>query len=497
MERKFLVLPSLLFQLLFHWWISELDPPVTAFIKMARGNGRMVMRRRGPRTGANLWSIAYDLVRAARGNGNTITSWNNRIRQLEAPRRKLKRPHPKAGGTKRVWKRARVSRPLRYFTNGYSSSKFAKAKKSSFSPSEWLRRGVTYVTESGGVLTSTDCAYVGHAIVMDDILLTWCVQVVKMLCNKLGKDVVSVTEKFGVPNSTTGHTPGTLRWSYRDSADGKVIWVGYTISADIAILSVATELRQSIWDTLRTALSPTTDNTFEVLEVGISSSSYNGATNSVAEVYATVNCVNYLVAHRVKSKLTLQNRTIAKSSAGQDETSALDVANNPVGGYQYFSKGNGLSLKFTSKQTGTIPELIADAGNGVITMDGVDGNFDSATKNLYKRPPPPQSFQGAVKYSGVKLQPGEIKVSKWTKEVMMYNRTFWSVFFNAFQGRAQTTPVEPPFVKYMCSRVFAFEKHCNTRVDEPDISVGWEISTSTSCILKKKQTIVQPYFNTS
>lgn len=453
---------------------------------MAYGERRVMVRRRGPRTGVNLWSLAYDLVRRARNDGGSVANWTRRVRTLESgPRRQLKRPHPKTGGAGRTWKRSRYSGPsrgLKYFTNGYGIPRFNRKRKP-VKGTKYETRGVIVRVEEGGVHADADCVYLGHASNVDYFFRCFCQLLMKQLAVKLGLTVTSMSRKWTRDDQTAVVSPGSLLYTFRVEQNGTLRSQTLNVAADATLAETADAFKTNLLTVVIPAFSDV--NHFELLSIHFAPNDNGGSSDLV---FPRLDMRDYLISFKCESMLTLQNRTVASSAVGNDETSRDDVANNPLSGRVYRGSGNAISYKYDNATTAKL-ETCPAFDSGIIFVDYSNLPADSVLQ--YKRPPAATAFNRVKSSAGVFLNPGQLKKDNWFHEKTMYLSTFFQMIMPYIIEVGRGTASET-YLNLGKFSVFAFEKKCNTQVDEPSISVGYELNQVYKMCFKKRNMVTVP-----
>lgn len=352
-----------------------------------------------------------------------------------------------------------------FHTRGFMKPNFRKGRR--VTTSSFLKSGVGMHVEFGSVSADSDCVWLGHSFAMQQILYITCCALVKKLFSKAGYQVANMYAKIQDQSATWVVSPGTVAYTYSYSAHGSPNNTPLTIAADATFDAVAVQFRNSIMATLAAA-GGNHENLF-LMELSLT---FSGTSNGSRD--AVVNLANSVMKYNCDSKMVLQNRTVAQSGAG-DETSALDVANNPISGKSYEGKGNGAVPNYrgeTSLVAGN--SFIGDSNSGYIEFNVNGTSVDASTKATFRRPCNAQAFTNVSRSKGVLLAPGAIKTS-----VIKYVNTIGLNMMIAKLkdwGERNFTPGFDKITPIGYFRMFAFEKKCNTRVDEPSISVGVELN---------------------
>ena len=187
--------------------------------------------------------------------------------------------------------------------------------------------------------------------------------------------------------------------------------------------------------------------------------------------------------------MALQNRTLASSAVGNDESNRNDIANNPVAGKYYMGNGTGSMLAFSNNTVDLTTNLISDPNTSLIEFDVNGANVTTDMKSVLKRPPGRQAFTQVVRSGGVIIAPGQIRNSqiRWKRKLSV--NTFVRIIFDALK-ETSATKLRLNLGKF---EFFGFERKVSTGVDEPSISIGYEINQVFRCLLTEKSVATNTY----
>ena len=353
-----------------------------------------------------------------------------------------------------------VRRPMR----GNFRGNFKKPRK--FKPGSFSKYGVIRTVESGAVLSGPDCVYVGHTFGVYSLWQTTLSAIIRRLFEKAGISIKTMLDKVqGDSGGTYTTSPGDVQITHQNFNGGALQVLTYPIPAD----STFEEVMQGLQTLLYSAISATdTSFQFSMIRWHPSKDATEGYTMN-AQIDLSMAKVHF----GCYSSLTLQNRTSSSSAAGQDETSALDVANNPVQGKSYAGGGNGATLRgFNNSLNVAVP--IGDPTNGVISPSL--GALTPEQFLIYKRPASANAFNFVKKTGSVRLGPGALKKDHLKFDQSMLINTLLrriKPMLDVSQAAALITPIRSGISSF---NMFGFEKMCNTRTLEPDIDIGYEIN---------------------
>lgn len=357
--------------------------------------------------------------------------------------------------------RKRTKYPKRMLTKGYTHKKFRKAKK--WKANRFLKSGYVRHVERGNVVSAARCAYIGHGVAADQLTVSICNFLVRKLFSQAGVQINCFDSKVQDYGAVTTNAPGSIGFSYQLSDESACFSHQFQIAQDSTFGALATGLRNNFYLTSTRHPGVTIENMiFRELW-------WHNDLNDNHSSRSRIDLTNLVLDIQVGSYLTLQNRTLAGVAAGTDQSSMLDVANNPIEGRKYTGKGNGTTLRFNNKSA-VNPGLRTNIDTGVITFDPDSPDLSVEMKTMVKRPPQANAFTKQVRQVGAQLNPGAIRKDKLMMKVKMYFNTWASIFKEQFSNALEE------FVDFGRFSLFAFEKKCNTEVDEPNISIGYEIN---------------------
>lgn len=339
----------------------------------------------------------------------------------------------------------------------------------------FLKFGVFRHFSRGGVLADADCVYVGHLGIAHDALIQHiCGAIVRKLCSMCGFEYRCETEQLGFA--------GTIDYNIKSESTNAV--TGRTVVSGVGtdtLLDFSTALAADITTYFRT-ITIARDATLDTFVMRVNTA--DASTNvKAARLYANTSMVHY----RYFSRLAVQNRTIASSAVGADEGNRNDVANNPLVGKMYSGRGTGMLFPVT---TGTAPQatLLSNGDAGLISMLPNGPGTSLGDLERYRRPPTAKPLIHCTRTKGVFLNPGNIKSSiiKNTFHISMSKLL-------SLLSTSLSYPISDKMYFPMGScNVLALQKRCDTRVDEPTISVGWELENNYACYISMVKPSILP-----
>lgn len=433
---------------------------------VAYGRRRAVVPYRGrtrPYTASfGAYRAIADAIRRT-GAQRMLRRW--RPQPLSVRRPAVKRS--RSGSTVRRAIRPRVAGP-RFNTRGYPGSRFRKPKTQN--ASVYAKYGYIEHVEKGGVQSSNNCVYVGHTFGWEKVLYAVLAGIVRKMATHAGYTMRAITDKVQ-ENEVIAPTvsPFNVNISFKNNptdvqAVSSIIVPANSRWEDVVALFV-TEMK--------TLASGVEDIIF--LRLWLSPRDSAGDTNQVKR--SAFDLGSLLLDVYCTSVMTMQNRTLARTGTG-DESNMLDVANNPVAGRCYYGNGNGALLRVDNNSAVKTESFLGNDQSGAITYNpdlGGGANTDEIRKVL-NRPPTKAAFTNVSKVSSAYLKPGEMKKSILTYRRKMYFQTFINSIFKNLDLAVNSNLT--PLGNF---KVYGFEKQCNTGVDEPLISIGYEINSVYRC----------------
>jgi hypothetical protein len=325
-------------------------------------------------------------------------------------------------------------------------------------------------TEKGGTISQDKTVYVGHSTSARDKLLRVAMHaLVRRMAHKFGFNIKSFKE-------------GVVTEFLSGAIDVLDIAIEYKIDRTTALTASSyvaqqTDTWESVADGLLTQLQSDIGSTATDVEYykfrAIPKS--QEATSVLTAIPVSIDLTQTKLHMFVESELTIQNRTLAASGAGDTEHQfhMNSVENNPIEGKQYFCAGNGFVTRHGFQTGATSVEFLCDDASGVITGDPDDGNLSSKEKDLLQRPVNAHYWRGCKHASRVMLTPGALKRSVLKSSHHVYFNQFMKSMGSYFEDGAETQKIY--FGK---ARMYAFEKmmHTGDAEDPADINIGWEVN---------------------
>lgn len=367
----------------------------------------------------------------------------------------------------------RVRRAV-YRTMGRAGPKFSK-KGAVKALSVFLKKGFNMKVESGSTLTDAEAVYVGHTSLPIN-------RVVPCVFYALARRILNGQKCFPTDGlQATGLQAITVYWQYRTTFNGIITTsAGLAVGANASIVSLGNALGAEML-----TLITTTTTYFEVTKMQV----YETA---AANLLWEVNADAIKVEVDVVSNLQIQNRTQANGAG--DESSALDVSNNPLRGKMYIGYSNIHPYRFNNDTAVSCPALDYDNSTGLLATSASDANFTTEMGQTIKKPPPRSAFGNVTSSKYVQLAPGEIRRSKIRGKIQVNFNNFVKMYLDTLRGPTQIFNLNQVLVSKGRSVFFGLEKMCDSGGETSDISIGFEATHSVNALVTiSKKNYCNPY----
>jgi hypothetical protein len=305
-----------------------------------------------------------------------------------------------------------------YHTHGSYAGNFKKSRKTTTPTTKYANKGMLQVSEINGSITDANIVYISHTagdafkIVQHSVTA-----LIRKLFQKAGVTITSpdmILIKDGIPTRTAAGWLLELT-SYNGASGVESSLINYTTITGDTLLLVSAVFKNSFIEFSSGYHSSTTGgaagndiilkkfNLYQVNDLGSVDSSLAASIelcDEILHVYTT-------------SELKIQNRTLA-ADAGSD---ALDVSNNPLIGRNY--RFNGMP-KIRQTANGVYKLNTIPINSGIQLVKGGELPINM------REPPDPSQFSNCKGSAKIKLEPGQIKMSKLTWKKSMNFLTFLS-----------------------------------------------------------------------
>lgn len=395
---------------------------------------------------------------------------------------------------------AKGGRP-KYRTTGKYVGMLKKKKIRKSKKTVYLNRGFENTTEVTGVVSDTDCVYVGHSTTCGQKILNVVMQTLLRKLFKLGgQDLTTCHEKIrGYNWTSTGYSESDgwqITLLYQNVGTGVYERTEYnTFTSDNisrilgdANKGVAPQWTQFVEIMMMYAaglFGGSFDERAMVKPIKLTLCQRDGnGTNNFYHHRSEIDLEKEIVHLKVVSELKVQNRTLSATGG----TSTDDVSNNPLTGKIYQFNHSIPRMKTSDYPNGTSPlERLQDrTGALTVTAQQLQVASDAAvfgTSDMFHEPPNHQIFSNVKKHGRVLLQPAEIK-----KDVLVFNYSAqFHKFFEQLSWRPSIASTSSnAFSLSHRSRgkftLLALEDIINVNGTQK-ISIAYEINRTEACYL--------------
>jgi len=443
------------------------------------------LRRLAAVTGA---TVAAQIGAAIRGGFPGIgPSSGNLPRKRPAgssPGGAAKRPRPSGGGkyitnsTAKRKSRFKIVRKRKFITrfkrSGRSSRKYRRKVKPKVNHS---KMGTILRRETGGIVSSSGCVYVGH--INSPIKMVWRSfgqALVRKFMNMAKLSFVSWDEIImeGIANNFN------IVIQYKDVVDQAVGQVTFVPTVGDTYHQMANALTNQFL-----ALIASTQNKLEILDLYIKNQ------NSATAVMASMRLKGCDLKVHIKSSSVLKMQNLTQNTSVSTDLSAqhsaVDIRNNPLTCKMYQKYGNYMATKYYEFVGVTSPPVfIGENVDGIVKLTSTDASLPTKMQTILKNPPLVSFFEGKVKSAKSKLAPGGIMYSKLLTEKTFTLNGFIAHFlwagrlFNTLASMDPSGSVLTQRVPHAFGgiKVYAFEKIMDQRSDEPNTNVAYEVDNT-------------------
>jgi len=311
----------------------------------------------------------------------------------------LKRPNPSSRAS--VKKRVRFTVPNKYRTNGKYVGRFGRPKPLKSGDDGALNGGFVNTSEITGTVSDVNCVYVGHSVMSGN-------EVIENICYSLLRKLYKKGLQFNVTNiqedlpdlGVGGYTlrierelmDATNTIQQFDYVPSGTITIQLIVGCALAGISPAWVTLLDVFKDYASGNSASTVNLYCPTKLSL-------LRTANFDVLARINLKEEIVHVKVESLLKVQNRTLAADASAD----ATDVSNNPLQGRLYqFGTGCPMTAVDYAPLINSIPDF-----TGAITVKS-----STFSKTGFYEPPLPKMFVNCVGSTGVRIEPGAIKVDK-------------------------------------------------------------------------------------
>jgi len=358
---------------------------------------------------------------------------------------------------------------------GYYKGRFRGPKSRRLNPYDV--KGVHYILEQGGSVEDAQASYI---TVGATPARAFCEAVAGSIW-KLFWEKDSNNQIDSWDNAITGTVGDNFGWiiSYRTLQDGAVLAVPATITTgNQSHLTCAINLMNAIMNQMAA------NAYFELVQI----SAYHRIDQTVDDYVreARYKADDFSFVFNCKAHLKCQNRTLA-ATGGADESSMLDVANNPLEGKIYRGTGTINPIKHMAATLGGANASLSQSKDGGFGFLRV-ALLGAACPNSLTKPPPFSTFQYMRSHKNIRLAPGAIR-SEWVSwKSRMTFRGFLKMFLEFLRSgnTLDAATVTPNVVAIPCVAI-GMERMLDSRTAEPNIALSYELTHDVQMICRFKK----------
>lgn len=375
----------------------------------------------------------------------------------------------------------RRNRRSRHHTRGYVGRRFRKRVRKRMN--KFLSSGCIRKRESGTSVSDPNAVYIGHSSFgAYETLEATMLAVARMFATKAGEGFTSFSAAMGGDVAAPVTSGYTWRFNYRTSIGGAVVTSTQAAGAGESWGRFGQRLGELICATMFNGGTPLTY--FELVDVQLFDAGAVGSNTLSSMMFSAEDIKLHIVGN---SNLQVQNRTLATSIVGDGDNDQADhIANNPIIGKRYKGYGTAFPYKWNADFTAPSPMFQIDQFNGTMAITvGTLTDLPATMSSLLNKPPPHGHFHNLVGSAYERVDPGKIRRSQVKHSYKMSLASFCRRFLPymrtaaTYAGLVQDGAHQ---LKMGKTNIFGFEKLCNSRLDEPSLSVGFECNLTTSAV---------------
>jgi len=375
-----------------------------------------------------------------------------RKRMPRSKRSKAKRPGPYR---RRRYNRKRSSalrRTARRSAAQGGKGKKAYTQKKSSNKYSAYNRGVVKTCETGGLIDSPECVYIGvHNAPIFEVTICLAHTIVKELYRQKGEGFASWKD-VSLPH------PGLLlKYEYCVHNDTAITTASVTMNTGTATYE---EIGEALATSLDTVLQEGIEYWFKRFYMTDSTADPNNS--QVAVIVGN----DFYIDMEFVTQMKIQNRTLPTAT----DTEMYSVRNNPLVGKVYY--GNGQGPIFRSRNDNVVfQNSLANTQTGVISFTPTDYD-ETPLRNELQKPPLKNMFNYVTMVHDIKMPAG----SFFEKKIISKHTFPLAKFYNRVNGAVSRASSNPRTqLGKFC--FVGLEKYMDTRDEnEPDISVGYEFN---------------------
>lgn len=405
-------------------------------------------------------------------------------RQLNAQYNKgRKRARARAAVVESAKKRRRVTAPLRKGRRAVGATVGKRfSRKFSSATSKFAKYGYICKREAGGVVSHSQSVYIGHnCTALADTWRAITYAVGRWFARKVGQDFNDINQF--VSGMATSDPNAVWRITYKTAPDGNVVASSFATSGAI----IWGLFMDALYNLIQGAIG--TNDYFELLTIELYSPDNVASTRDIP--YTTIDARQFRVSVKGSSSMVIQNTTLA-SIADPDGDVRDNISANPLHGKRYIGRGQYFGTWLQANTAGGTKNvgLATRANDGLVVWESdpyAGNNMGNGTRDQIRKPPPYYAFSGMTASANAMIKPGEIRRSYMSK-TYTYDVNKWiQICIPYLKNSPEGNRLNMKFLG--SAIVFGFERLLDSRSDEPDVRLSYEVNLSTQAVAYYKPSL--------
>lgn len=349
---------------------------------------------------------------------------------------------------------------------------------------QFLARGCIQKREVGATTSDGESVYVGHSSFAANEAVR-CVfnAIARMYAIRAGENFGSYRSLLQGDTPTPAATGYQWRFRYRTAIGGALNETVVNSVANGDWQGFAGQLGEQICSIMNNGGTPL--NYFEMVDLSMVDLGIVGSPGLATTTFGAGDIKITLVGN---SNMNIQNRTLATTLAGETDADVADnISNNPLVGKRYMASGNFFPYKWNNDFTAPVPMFQTDQFQGSMSI-ATNTTLSTLAPQMVaalQKPPPHGHWLNVYGSATERIEPGKIRRSN-VKSSRSFTLAQFLTKFLPYMRTATTYAALSQDGAHMlrmgATSFFGFEKLCNSRLDEPQVSVGWEITLTTSAV---------------
>lgn len=385
---------------------------------------------------------------------------------------------------------AKAKRRVRIGVRGRAGKSFGRMRKTKM-PSV-LKYGAMTKHTARDVASATAASHLpvvlGHStFCFTEFVDTLMYAIVRRMFDKAGVQVAGLNDALGRIGATGNIGRCVITFSQQEMGNEG------NVSTQVTVTSTIRSVATALWDQLEPFFDYTADNAYHMRfrrmyyyrEFADPVSGVATAKDPDAELDLE-NAVAYVT---LSSTLAMQNRTEATTEATEDNDNATSVEANPLKVTGYQTNSNGFIARYVSPQGMSAFQFTGNRDGGVINPNL--STQPTSFKEAYGNPPPAKGFKYTTREKSYVIQPGEVRQSYLSYNRKLSLNYLLRLILPTTRGSLTGTIVVHSF--FGNSKMYYFNKLCDTGSVEPNINVGWEHNYTVGISIMIKPRFMMPH----